>query len=280
MKIFNIILFTLLCLAKSFLCLGNGETTFQHIPPELYGNIAKQGIISVINESPDIFTAVEKVTDFLKKSRLISQAFSTQLTQNLIYNDLIKTFKDAMKAKFAPDLSHLSQEELNANLLQILREKYFETRSKGLLNLEEINNEVGKLIVAGASPNLVILQDNVDNNIYVDSLLSTAINFKLHKLIPLLLIYGADVNGRNVDFGSGYELYLKLEKQGLKYIFQSPLIEAILFPSPDDMNVLQQLINYKVDLNAKTEHGRTALEIASAHNKSDIVKLLKDHGAE
>lgn len=111
MKTNNIILFILLLTAKLLFTMENDieteKITFQHIPIELYADIAQQGIISIVNESSDVFFSIEKATEFIKKMKLISQIFRTELTQKPVLRDLITTLQNSMKEKFPSDFTDL-----------------------------------------------------------------------------------------------------------------------------------------------------------------------------
>lgn len=200
-----------------------------------------------------------------------------------------------MKAKFASDLSNFSEKELN--------QKLYET-NVGIGSMIEstmhfyrkLSKEIAKLIVAGANPNLVVSHGWIYGRQKVDhisSLLSAILRKQeLHTLIPLLLIYGADVNGKEMVFLSDYDYpeINNLETYNVQlaihpdYFPSLPMFQPILWNMSDRIDVLKQLINYDVDLNVEVPDRQTPLKIASStmHNPSmnDVAAFLRENGAK
>ena len=67
---------------------------------------------------------------------------------------------------------------------------------------------------------------------------------------------------------------------------ETPLLGAILLgegwynTGPHKINVLQLLISNGADVNAKTDRGKTCLDVAKEMNEYEVIKLLLKHGAK
>ena len=67
---------------------------------------------------------------------------------------------------------------------------------------------------------------------------------------------------------------------------ETPLLGAILLgegwynTGPHKINVLQLLISNGADVNAKTDRGKTCLDVAQEMNEYEVIKLLHKHGAK
>ena len=67
---------------------------------------------------------------------------------------------------------------------------------------------------------------------------------------------------------------------------ETPLLGAILLgvgwynTGPHKIKVLQLLISNGADVNAKTDRGKTCLDVAKEMNEYEVIKLLLKHGAK
>lgn len=87
-------------------------------------------------------------------------------------------------------------------------------------------------------------------------------------IIPLLVRAGGDLNARSDEPGA-----------------ITPLLSAIetYLEGPDRSaagNVIRVMVRYGADINGTDSNGATALAIAAAHNRPELIKLLVDLGAD
>ena len=107
----------------------------------------------------------------------------------------------------------------------------------------------------------LLLEYGADPNISAPdwTALPWALNTKEESIVELLLQYGADPNLRS-----------KNGETGLLYACDRDV-------SP---NIVQTIMNWGGDPNQENAHGRSPLDAATHHNKSQVVKILLDHGAK
>jgi len=58
-------------------------------------------------------------------------------------------------------------------------------------------------------------------------------------------------------------------------MWQSCTTAKVLYMLQTDR--ISSLLDHEIDINAKDRHGRMALHLATAKNKTDVVSLLLDH---
>ena len=222
------------------------QNTFpiENLPLELQLYILNQNIISIVNHSSDIFESIDQTSKYLKNINLVNTNFRS------LIKDLIKTFKDSVTKKFAGDWAHLNHNELNTILEQAL--------------LEENIAKAAKAIIAKADPNIKFKAKMEQDYFYeVDPLYFSTDKESFHQLIPLLLIYGAKVNESKrikVDTGD-YQTTLNLT------VFNN------------NQSIIEQFLNYGVNINLPDSDDDTPLITAIATNNIPMTDFLITKGA-
>ncbi|CDK30182.1 ankyrin repeat domain-containing protein [Candidatus Babela massiliensis] len=219
------------------------------LPLEVRLHIINQGILSIIKHNAQqengIFDPLKEVKEFISSVSLINREY------NSFKNEFLKNARKLAKQVFAPEFSNNSQEEqvnLDNELKAILEGEYN----------QENEIKAAKLIIAGASPN-VMIEIKTSTGIYqVPIILAISFIGKFKNLIDLLARYKANFN---------YQL-----KNG-----NTALINSIILGYDD---ISKMLIDNGADVNIKNKEGNTALMLAIIRNRLDIVKELIFHGAD
>jgi len=216
----------------------------ENLVSELKLEILNQRIISIVNQSSSIFEAVNETSKYLKNINLLNTNF------NPFIKDLIKAFKYFAAKKFAGNLVHLSQDELNKILEKAL--------------LEENLEEAAKALLAKADPDIKFKVKMEQDIFYeLDPLYLSTDKESLQQLIPLLLIYGAKVNES------------KRNKVGTED-YQTALNLAVF---NDKQAIVEQFLNYNVNINLPDSDGDTPLIIAVATDNISMINFLISKGA-
>jgi len=181
-------------------------------------------------------------------------------------------------------------------LVSVIRAELFNTSPYGEIFRrpvsKELKGEVKSLIAQGADVNA--------KDSYGNTPLEMAVGNKLKDIVELLISNGADVNAKHI-----FEKTCLMEavRGNCKDIVQILIsngadvnardhtgITVLMFAvsyrhfvdSEDAIqeDIIKLLISKGADVNAKTDEGTTALSLANYKGYSDIVKLLKKHGAK
>ena len=206
--------------------------------------------------------------------RYIDDLTSTDEDGYLNKKELINKVKDLAKTELAPEYADLTKEELNNKfynrLIPILKNakkcNLFESiRQKMTADEGRFRDYFVKLIIAGANPNLEIMEaiDAIPAN---ESLLQLMIDLEDINFVLLLILYGADVNHKN----SLGDRPLNLAVHGYCY-----------HPKIQKKQVVKLLIKHGADVNARDGNRRnTAVILAFRTQQEILLKLLLKNGAK
>lgn len=188
----------------------------------------------------DIFGAIDKIKYIVPLKNIL-------LTCKSFYSfkpELIKQIRRMLVQKFASEYLQFSKEELNQLFI------------KGFDDNENFNEkreiDAAKLIIAGADADLII-----NRNVSMSMLHHIVCYGTYVKLIPVLLLSGADINFRTNSNST-------------------PLICAVNY---NHENIMKILIENGADINAQSANGNTALMHAARHGLISSLRLLLENHA-
>ncbi len=268
------------------------------LPPEVKVYIINQGILSVIEHNArqenGIFYPLKGIKEFLSTIYDVSQEWRE--IEKEFREEFLRNARILAKQVFAPEFSNNSQEEqinLDNQLQAILESEYN----------QENEIKAAQLLIAGASPNLIINFDTSDpERVYSHRLPIIAMismTGKFSNLIPLL-------KAKRVNLDKNYTphsnpLVGAIENRQLhvvKLLLENganPNVQVIEDETPLmvairnlDIDAVELLLGLKeIDLNLRNEQGETAQDIAieekdQNENEEDqelldrIIKLIKE----
>jgi len=137
------------------------------------------------------------------------------------------------------------------------------SRNPKAVNLKTTNGNFTPLMFAKYHPDLVefLISKGADVDAKDGSgmtALMMAIPFQNNNIISLLILHSSDVNTKDLT--------------GM-----TPLIRAAIAGNKD---TIEKLISKGADIKAKDEHGKSSLQYALEGDRTDIVDLLREHGAK
>lgn len=225
-------------------------------------------------EGLDIFESIDAIKRILplKTILLICKDFYS------LKPALNKEIRRSLVQKFAFNYLGLNKDKLN----ELLR-KSFEINEN---YSKEHEIDIAKLILVGADPNLII-NTNSETGIFHH----IAYKNNYTKLIPLLLLCGANINARSnsnttpliAACGNKAENIVKIFlENGAEVNAQASLGgTALIIASKFGLkSIVQLLLNWNADTNVKDLEKETALVFASTRGFIDIVELLLKFGAD